>query len=83
MEAEAPHFRLGPPAAYQLHGLRSQRGCPRIAPRSRAALEDQRRESPAGQLQCGREPCGAGADDQDLDLLFFLSADEGLRDARL
>ena len=58
MEAEAPHFRLGPPAAHQLHGLRSQRGCPRIAPRSRAALEDQRCESPAGQLQRGRKPCG-------------------------
>ena len=36
-----------------------------MAPRSRAALEDQRCESPAGQLQRGRKPCGASADDQE------------------
>jgi len=54
-----------------------------MAPRSRAALEDQRCESPAGQLQRGRKPCGTSADDQDLDLFFSCPLTGFLRAARL
>jgi hypothetical protein len=75
-EASAAHFRLGPPAAYQLHGLLGERGCPRMAPGGRAALEDQRCQPPAGQFQRGRKPGGACAGDQYLDSFFFLTAHE-------
>ena len=75
-EAKEPHLWLGSPAVYQLHGLRGQRSCPRMAPGGRPALQDQRRESPAGQLQRGRKPGGASAGDQDRDSFVFLTAHE-------
>jgi hypothetical protein len=40
------------------------------------ALQDQRREAPAGQLQRGRKPGSARADDQDLDAFFFVADHE-------
>jgi hypothetical protein len=45
-----------------------------MVPGGRAALEDQRGKSPAGQFQRRREPGRARADDEDLGLFFFLTA---------
>jgi hypothetical protein len=80
-EAQAPDLRLGAPAADRLHGFRGQCGCPWMAAGVRAALEDQRRQSPGGQFQRRGKPGGSRADDQDLDSFLCLVIRRILRSA--
>jgi hypothetical protein len=74
--AQAAHLWLGSPPGHQLHGLGGQSGRPWMTGAARPAFEDQRREPSPGQLQGGRKPSGAGADDQDLDAFFFVTGHE-------
>ena len=68
VRAARAHGVLQPPAAHQLHRAQAEDGRPRVRGQDAAALDEQRGDAVARELDRGREPGRPGAGDQDGDL---------------